>query len=84
MIRKQDTILRVAEPTQLMDFLIAKMGGTGMIAPNSHKILLSTFPLHMFSVNAPAKHKYATKCSHLSMKGTSSGKRRTGSLTKLK
>lgn len=37
MIRKQDTILRVAEPTQLMDFLIAKMGG---MARSSVKQLL--------------------------------------------
>ena len=37
MIRKQDTILRVAEPAQLMDFLIAKMGG---MARSSVKQLL--------------------------------------------
>ena len=37
MVRKQDTILRVAEPTQLMDFLIAKMGG---MARSSVKQLL--------------------------------------------
>ena len=37
MIRKQDTILRVAEPAQLMDFLIAKMGG---MAKSSVKQLL--------------------------------------------
>ena len=37
MIRKQDTILRVAESTQLMDFLIAKMGG---MARSSVKQLL--------------------------------------------
>ena len=37
MIRKKDTILRVAEPTQLMDFLIAKMGG---MARSSVKQLL--------------------------------------------
>lgn len=37
MVRKQDTILRVAEPAQLMDFLIAKMGG---MARSSVKQLL--------------------------------------------
>ena len=37
MIRKQDTILRVAEPAALMDFLIAKMGG---MARSSVKQLL--------------------------------------------
>ena len=37
MIRKQDTILRVAEPATLMDFLIAKMGG---MARSSVKQLL--------------------------------------------
>ena len=37
MVRKQDTILRVAEPVQLMDFLIAKMGG---MARSSVKQLL--------------------------------------------
>ena len=37
MIRKKDTILRVAEPAQLMDFLIAKMGG---MARSSVKQLL--------------------------------------------
>lgn len=37
MIRKQDTILRVAEPAQLMDFLISKMGG---MARSSVKQLL--------------------------------------------
>ena len=37
MVRKQDTILRVAEPAQLMDFLIAKMGG---MAKSSVKQLL--------------------------------------------
>ena len=35
--RKQDTILKVAEPAQLMDFLIAKMGG---MAKSSVKQLL--------------------------------------------
>ncbi len=35
--RKADTVLRVAEPTQLMDFLIAKMGG---MAKSSVKQLL--------------------------------------------
>lgn len=35
--RKSDTVLRVAEPTQLMDFLIAKMGG---MAKSSVKQLL--------------------------------------------
>ena len=37
MIRKQDTILRVAEPAQLMDFLLSKMGG---MARSSVKQLL--------------------------------------------
>ena len=37
MVRKQDTILRVAEPAQLMDFLISKMGG---MARSSVKQLL--------------------------------------------
>ena len=37
MKRKADTVLRVAEPTQLMDFLIAKMGG---MAKSSVKQLL--------------------------------------------
>ena len=37
MVRKQDTILRVAEPAALMDFLIAKMGG---MARSSVKQLL--------------------------------------------
>ena len=37
MVRKQDTVLRVAEPAQLMDFLIAKMGG---MARSSVKQLL--------------------------------------------
>ena len=37
MVRKQDTILRVAEPAQLMDFLMAKMGG---MARSSVKQLL--------------------------------------------
>lgn len=37
MIRKQDTILKVSEPAQLMDFLIAKMGG---MARSSVKQLL--------------------------------------------
>ena len=37
MVRKQDTILRVAEPAQLMDFLLAKMGG---MAKSSVKQLL--------------------------------------------
>ena len=35
--RKQDTVLRVAEPAQMMDFLIAKMGG---MAKSSIKQLL--------------------------------------------
>ena len=35
--RKQDTVLKVAEPAQLMDFLIAKMGG---MAKSSVKQLL--------------------------------------------
>ena len=37
MVRKQDTVLRVAEPATLMDFLIAKMGG---MARSSVKQLL--------------------------------------------
>ena len=37
MVRKQDTVLRVGEPAQLMDFLIAKMGG---MAKSSVKQLL--------------------------------------------
>jgi 23S rRNA pseudouridine1911/1915/1917 synthase len=37
MIRKKDTILKVAEPAQLMDFLLAKMGG---MAKSSVKQLL--------------------------------------------
>ena len=37
MVRKQDTVLRVAEPAQLIDFLIAKMGG---MARSSVKQLL--------------------------------------------
>jgi 23S rRNA pseudouridine1911/1915/1917 synthase len=37
MVRKQDTVLRVAEPAQLMDFLLTKMGG---MARSSVKQLL--------------------------------------------
>ena len=37
MVRKRDTVLRVAEPAQLMDFLISKMGG---MAKSSVKQLL--------------------------------------------
>ncbi len=37
MVRKRDTVLRVAEPAQLMDFLLAKMGG---MARSSVKQLL--------------------------------------------
>ena len=57
MIRKQDTILRVAEPAQLMDFLLAKMGG---MAKASVKQLLGQRRVKVGSA-IQTRHDFALK-----------------------
>ena len=57
MIRKQDTILRVAEPAQLMDFLLAKMGG---MARSSVKQLLGQRRVKVGSA-IQTRHDFALK-----------------------
>ena len=57
MIRKQNTILRVAEPAQLMDFLLAKMGG---MAKASVKQLLGQRRVKVGSA-IQTRHDFALK-----------------------
>lgn len=55
--RKQDTILKVSEPAQLMDFLIAKMGG---MAKSSVKQLLGQRRVKVGNV-IQTRHDFALK-----------------------
>ncbi len=61
MVRKQDTVLRVAEPAPLMDFLISKMGG---MARSSVKQLLGQRRVKVGSA-VQTRHDFALKAGDI-------------------